>query len=69
MPLEEYNAVLGIEERKERLTENDFILSTSYSFSKTTKTDLKDNTFYQFRTKIESAGSVLSLIANASKFA
>ena len=66
VPLEEYSTVLGIEERRIRLTENDFILSTSYSFSKTTKTDIKDNTFYQFRTKIESAGSVLTLIANAS---
>jgi outer membrane protein assembly factor BamA len=66
VPSEEYNTVLGIEERRERLTENDFILSTSYSFSKTTRTDAKDNTFYQFKTKIESAGSVLSLIANAA---
>ncbi len=66
VPELEYTTVLGIEERRIRLTENDFILSTSYSFSKTTKTDLKDNTFYQFRTKIESAGSILSLVSNAA---
>ena len=58
--------VVNIEERRIRLTENNFILSTSFSFSKTTKTDLKDNSFYLFRTKVESAGSLLSLIANAT---
>jgi hypothetical protein len=49
----DYAAV--IEERRLRLTENDFILATSYTFTKTTK-DLLDNTFYLFKTKIESAG-------------
>jgi outer membrane protein assembly factor BamA len=48
------------------LTENDFILATSYTFTKTTKKDLPDNNFYQFRTKIESAGSLLSAISNVS---
>ncbi len=62
----DYKTVSSIEERRIRLTENDFILATSYSFSKTTKTDPLDNTFYLFRTKIESAGSLLSLVANAA---
>lgn len=62
----DFATISSIEERRIRLTENDFILSTSYSFSKTTKTDLKDNTFYQFRTKIESAGSLLSLVSTAA---
>ena len=62
----DYKTVSSVEERRIRLTENDFILATSYSFSKTTKTDLLDNTFYLFRTKIESAGSLLSLVANAA---
>ncbi len=66
VPEPDYSEISSIEERRIRLTENDFILSTSYSFSKTTKTDLKDNTFYQFRTKIESAGSLLSLVSNAA---
>ncbi len=63
---QEYIDVNGIEERRIRLTENDFILATGYTFSKTTKTDLKDNNFYLFRTKIESAGSLLSLVSNAA---
>ncbi len=63
---QEYIDVNGIEERRIRLTENDFILATGYTFTKTTKTDLKDNHFYLFRTKIESAGSLLSLVSNAA---
>jgi outer membrane protein assembly factor BamA len=63
---QEYIDVNGIEERRVRLTENDFILATSYTFTKTTKTDLVDNNFYLFRTKIESAGSLLSLVSNAA---
>ena len=66
LPEVEFMTVLGIEERRVRLTENDFILASSYTFSKTTKADLNDNNFYLFRTKIESAGSILSLISNAA---
>ena len=61
-----YQDVDNIEERRIRLTENDFILATSFTFSKTTRRDLLDNNFYLFRTKIESAGSALSLISNAA---
>ncbi|RKR09713.1 surface antigen-like protein [Flavobacterium sp. 90] len=60
----DYKNVESIEERRIRLTENDFILATSYSFTKTTKKDLADNTFYQFKTKIESAGTLLSAISS-----
>ena len=63
---QEYQDVDNIEERRIRLTENDFIMATSYTFSKTTRKDLLDNNFYLFRTKIESAGSALSLISNAA---
>ncbi len=63
---DDYKTVSSVEERRIRLTEDDFILSTSFSFTKTTKTDLLDNTFYLFRTKIESAGSILSLASNAA---
>ncbi|WPO80541.1 BamA/TamA family outer membrane protein [Flavobacterium sp. KACC 22761] len=60
----QYRDVESIEERRVRLTENDFILATSYTFTKTTKKDLADNTFYQFKTKVESAGTLLSAISN-----
>ena len=69
VPEPDYSTISSIEERRRRLTENDFILSTSYSFSKTTKTNIKDNSFYQFRSKLESAGSILSLISNTANLA
>ncbi|MDX6181350.1 BamA/TamA family outer membrane protein [Flavobacterium sp. Fl-77] len=59
-----YQEVESIEERRRRLTENDFILATSYTFSKTTKKDLTDNNFYLFKTKVESAGTLLTLVSN-----
>lgn len=67
-PLEaaDFRSVKSIEERRLRLTENDFILATSFTFSKTTKKDLTDNTFYLFRTKIESAGTILSGFAKTT---
>lgn len=63
----DYRTVRSIEERRKRLTENNLILATSYSFSKTTKSNLSDNNFYVFRTKLEAAGNILSLFATASK--
>ena len=63
----DYIAVKSIEERRMRLIEDGFILATSFTFSKTTKKDLLDNTFYLFKTKIESAGSLLSLISKTTK--
>lgn len=62
----DYLAINSIEERRKRLTENDFILATDFTFSKTTKTDLQDNNFYLFKTKIESAGTLLSVFANVA---
>ncbi len=59
--------VRSINERKTRLTENNLIMSSAFSYSKTTKTDIKDEDYYGFRTKIESAGNTLSLLARASK--
>lgn len=58
--------IRSINERKNRLSENNLILASNYSFSKTTKTNLLDNNFYVLRAKIESAGNVLSLLAKAS---
>ena len=62
----DYSSVKSIAERKARLTENDFILATSFSFTKTTKKDLTDTNFHLFKAKIESAGSILSLFANTT---
>lgn len=64
---DEYKQVRSIDERKDRLSENNLIVASSYTFSKTTQNGLTDNNFYSFKTKIESAGNTLSLFANAFK--
>ena len=62
-----YKDVRSINERRNRLSENNLIVASSYTFSKTTQTGLTDNNFYSFKTKVESAGNTLSLFANAFK--
>ena len=61
---ENYQNVNSIEQQRIRLTYNDFIMATNIVFTKTTKKDLQDNNFYMFRTKIESAGTLLSAISS-----
>jgi outer membrane protein assembly factor BamA len=52
-----------IEERRRRLTENNLISSSSFTYTTSTRQNLTDNTFFIFKTKLESAGGILSLIA------
>ncbi|RDY58065.1 outer membrane protein assembly factor [Flagellimonas nanhaiensis] len=54
--------VRSIEERRDRLTENNLIFATNYTLSKNSKTDINDNDFFQYRIKLESAGNLLSLL-------
>jgi len=61
---EDFRRVSAIGERKDRLTEDNLILSTSFSFIKDNRTNLLDENFSIFRFKIESAGT---LLANASR--
>lgn len=68
MPFEnDRKTISSISERRIRLTENNLIFASNYTFGKTTKTDLVDEEYYAFKTKIESAGNFLSLIARASQ--
>ncbi len=50
-------------ERQERLTENNLIIASSYTFNYSTRKDIYDQDFSQFRGKIELSGNLLSLIA------
>ena len=61
---EDYRRVAAIGERKDRLTEDNLILSTSFSFIRDNRRNLLDENFSIFRFKIESAGT---LLANASR--
>ena len=60
----DYKVIRSIGERRERLIENNLIVSSGITFSKNTKANLLDNNFYSIRTKLESAGNVLSLLAD-----
>lgn len=64
---QDLKTIRSIVERKNRLTENNLIFASSFSFSKTTKQDNNDNDFFAIKTKIESAGNFLSILARASK--
>ncbi len=63
----DYRTIKSIQERKNRLTENNLIFSSSFIYSKTSKSDITDNDFYSLKTKIESSGNFLSLMARVSK--
>lgn len=61
----DYKSISSIGERRKRLIENNLIVSSSITYSKNTKSSFLDNNFYSIRTKIESAGNVLSLLAKS----
>jgi len=54
----------NLSERRDRLTEDNLILSTEYNFIKDTRQNLYDEDFTRFRMKLESAGAFLSVLAN-----
>lgn len=58
-----------IEERRQRLTEDNLIFATSFTFTRNTRKDIFDDGFSSFRAKLESAGNLLSLASNALKLA
>jgi len=57
---EDFEIVSRIEERRERLTENNLIFASNYTLNLNNREGATDNTFYQFRFRIESAGNLLS---------
>ncbi len=59
---DDFSDVRSIMERRDRLTENNLIFASNYTFTKNSKTDITDNDFYQLRVKLESAGNLLSLL-------
>ena len=57
---DEYKTVNNIKERKDRLTEDNLIFATSFSYIKDKRESLVDETFSIFRFKLESAGNLLT---------
>ncbi len=56
----EFNDVINIEDRRRRLTEDNLILATSFTYFRNTRETLFDDEFSSFRAKIELAGNTLS---------
>lgn len=55
--------VRNIGERKNRLTENNLIFSSNFTYLRNNKENLYDDDFSRFRFKVETAGNVLSAIS------
>ena len=62
----ETSTINAIEERRQRLTENNLIVATNFSYTFNNRENIFDNTFSRLRVRLELAGNVLALIANAT---
>ncbi|WP_343487696.1 BamA/TamA family outer membrane protein [Allomuricauda sp. d1] len=65
---DDISIVRSIRERQTRLTENNLIFTSNYTYTKNNKQGINDLAFYQFRFKVESAGNLLSLATNVIDF-
>ncbi len=61
---EEQETVNSLIERRERLTENNLIVASNFTYDYSTRRDIYDEDFSQLRAKIEWAGNLLSLFSN-----
>ena len=57
--------ISSIIERRDRLTENNLIIASNYSYNFSSKKNIDDKEFSQFRLKFELAGNALSLLSNS----
>ena len=57
--------IRNIEERRQRLTEDNLIFTSSYSYIKNTRSSIIDNDFSRFGIKLELAGNTLSTLSSA----
>jgi len=61
---EEQQIANSLIERKERLTENNLIIASNFVYDYSSRQNIYDENFSQFRGKIKWAGSLLSALAN-----
>ncbi|WP_109299794.1 BamA/TamA family outer membrane protein [Aquimarina sp. AU474] len=61
---EQLQDIRNINERKVRLTEDNLIFGSSYTYTRNNKENLYDEDFSRFRAKLELAGNVLSTVSN-----
>ncbi|MFK7833033.1 MAG: BamA/TamA family outer membrane protein [Winogradskyella sp.] len=60
----DFQAVNNIEERRERLTENNLIFSTSFDYKKDKRKSTFDNDFSVFKWRVELAGNLLANVSS-----
>jgi len=65
---DDLDTVESIEEREERLTSNNLIFTSNYTFQKNNRESINDNDFFQYLIRLESAGNLLSLSENIIPF-
>ncbi|MFD1063143.1 outer membrane protein assembly factor [Winogradskyella litorisediminis] len=63
---ESFVDVNTINQRQDRLTEDNLIVSSSFDYILDTRTDLADNNFTRFKTHFELAGNILSGVSSLS---
>lgn len=68
LTLQDFREVNSIAEREQRLTENNLIFTTNYTFNKNNRNGITDNSFYQFRWKLEGAGNLLAGLSSIIPF-
>ena len=61
---EQTNTLFSVIQREARLTENNLILATNYTWTRDTRENIFDKNFSRLRWKLESAGEILSGISN-----
>lgn len=65
---EDLREVQSIQEREERLTSNNLIFTSNYTFQKNNRESINDSDFFQYQIRFESAGNTLALLENIIPF-
>lgn len=58
--------VRGIDQRKNRLTEDNLIFASNFTWIQDSRSNLSDNTFSRIRWKVETAGNLLSALSSVA---
>ena len=66
---QDYKTILSISERYVRLVEDNLIVSSSFAFNRSTKSNMHDKSYYNFKAKVESAGNFLKLLGDGLNLA
>ncbi|WP_461534094.1 translocation and assembly module lipoprotein TamL [Sinomicrobium sp.] len=65
---EDYRTISSIEERRRRLSANNLIFASNFTYTHNTRRGTSDNTFSQFKAKLETAGNFLSAASQLIDF-